>query len=176
MAIDVKTISMMDLRSTPGEILDKVAVEGEAFIIERKGDLLACLVPVNLFFPNIKKDVINRELEILDTNNERPKIRLSDAKELELNFIETTYYEGYTIKIVLPHGFPNIPPRIYVSPVEADTPHRWEDGSVCIYGAYSTWNPGKHNIMHALKLSKTWLKHYVNWKKNGQWGEIKNEE
>ena len=44
---------MTELRNRPGEILDRVAETGEAFIIERNGARKACLVPLSVFFPDV---------------------------------------------------------------------------------------------------------------------------
>lgn len=44
MPLDFKPLSMMKLRSAPGEVLDRVAQKGEAFVVERNGEQMACLV------------------------------------------------------------------------------------------------------------------------------------
>ena len=46
MPLDFSLLSMTELRNRPGEILDRVADKGEAFIIERSGQRKACLVPL----------------------------------------------------------------------------------------------------------------------------------
>jgi hypothetical protein len=170
-SLDAKKISIMDLRNSPGEILDKVAKEGEAFIIERKGEYLACLVPVYLLYPNIKREVISDELDNLHKNNEHPKIRLTDKNELELKFSEMIMNQKITIKVILPHGYPNIAPKIYAEPLDKNVPHIWQDGSLTIYGAYKNWEPDKDNILFTLKLIRKWLFSYSYWKKAGVWNE-----
>ncbi len=50
---EFQLLSMTELRNGPGDILDRVAEKGEAFIIERGGHRKACLVPLSLFFPDI---------------------------------------------------------------------------------------------------------------------------
>ena len=50
---DFELLSMTELRNRPGEILDRVADGGEAFIIERNGSRKACLVPLSVFFPDV---------------------------------------------------------------------------------------------------------------------------
>jgi len=40
--IDFKTLKMMQLRSSPGEVLDRVARDGEVFVIERNAEATQC--------------------------------------------------------------------------------------------------------------------------------------
>ena len=61
MELEFTTLSMMELRSSPGDILDRVYKNGEAFIIERNGQQKACLVPISHFCPDVPKDKINDE-------------------------------------------------------------------------------------------------------------------
>ncbi len=166
---DFKVLSMMELRSSPGDILDRVYKNGEAFIIERNGQQKACLVPITYFAPNIPKDRINSELDALHKNKEEPIIRISNERELEIIFKENIKDIEITIKIILPHGYPNVAPRVYISPINVDAPHRWQDGALCIFGAGISWNPGKHNAVYILELARKWLSNYENWCKAGQW-------
>lgn len=167
--LDFKTLSMMELRSSPGELLDKVARNGEAFIIERNGEQKACLVPMSVFFPDIKKDRLFEELEGLHKKGQDPKLQISESHDVEMSFMEKSGSENITIKIVLPHGYPNAAPKIYADPISSDAPHRWQDGSLCVLGAMASWNPGKHNIAFVLDLSRKWLDHYREWKSSGKW-------
>ncbi|MFA5291518.1 MAG: hypothetical protein WC496_00635 [Phycisphaerae bacterium] len=169
MHLDFNTLSMMKLRSSPGEALDKVSKEGKAFIIERNGHQEACLVPVWYFLPDIPKDRISNELEILHQKGEKPSLRFSDNHELEILFKECLMNYEITIRIVLPHGYPNNVPKIYASPIRKDAPHLWHDGALCIFGIMATWNPGKHNIGTVLDLSRKWLSKYSEWEKNEIW-------
>ena len=54
MPLDFGLLSMTELRNRPGEVLDRVADDGAAFIIERNGRQKACLVPLSAFFPDIQ--------------------------------------------------------------------------------------------------------------------------
>ncbi|MBI2556890.1 MAG: type II toxin-antitoxin system Phd/YefM family antitoxin, partial [Planctomycetes bacterium] len=130
MEFDFKTLTMMKLRSSPGEILDRVHEGGEAFIIERNGRQKACLVPVWYFLPDIPKNKVNEELNELHKNGENPILTVSDKKEVEMLFKETVERDELTLKIILPHGYPNVAPKTYVSPIITDTPHRWQDGAL----------------------------------------------
>ena len=169
MELDFKTLTMMKLRSSPGEILDRVHEGGEAFIIERNGRQKACLVPVWYFLPDIPKNKVNEELNKLHENGENPIVTVSNKKEVEMLFKETVKRDEITIKIILPHGYPNVAPKVYVSPITTDTPHRWQDGALCIFGAMTNWNPGKHNIAFVLTLARKWLSSYSEWREKGSW-------
>src|SRR6202161_3888038 len=107
---------MMALRSSPGDVLDRVARDGEVFVVERNGQPKACLVPVSFLLPDISPDRIAQELSKLDGNNESYKLTINDNKELEISCLETAAGESVVISIVLPHGYPNAAPRIYAAP------------------------------------------------------------
>ena len=65
MPLDFSLLSMTELRTRPGEILDRVADEGEAFIIERSGQRKACLVPLSVLLPDIPPARIADEIQLL---------------------------------------------------------------------------------------------------------------
>ena|SRR6267378_1541367 len=160
---------MMELRSSPGEILDRVARDGEVFVIERNGQPKACLVPVSFLLPDISPDRITQELDNLAAKNETHKLTITEHKELEISFHEIAAGENLVISIVLPHGYPNSAPRIYAAQVASNTPKRWADGSLAIFGATAMWNAKTHDVIHALNLARRWLKQYSKWRKNGVW-------
>jgi hypothetical protein len=85
---------MMQLRSSPGEVLDRVAKDGEVFIIERNGQPMGCLVPVSFLLPDISPDRITQELNKLNEKNENYKLTINDNKELEINCHETAAGEN----------------------------------------------------------------------------------
>ena len=117
MELEFTTLSMMELRSSPGDILDRVHKNGEAFIIERSGQPKACLVPISYFCPDIPKEKVNNELEALRQGGEKPSLRISENRELEIIFKEALENIEVTIRIVLPHGYPNVAPKVYASPI-----------------------------------------------------------
>ena len=80
MKIDFKTLKMMDLRSSPGEVLDRVARDGEVFVVERNGQPKACLVPVSFLLPDIAPDRIAKELAKLDAKKESYKLTINEAR------------------------------------------------------------------------------------------------
>ena len=162
---------MMDLRSSPGEVLDRVARDGEVFVVERNGQPKACLVPVSFLLPDIAPDRIAKELAKLDGKKESYKLTINDSKELEISSLETAAGENVVISIVLPHGYPNSAPRIYATQLASNAPKRWPDGSLSIFGATAAWNVKTHDAAHALSLARVWLKQYAKWLKTGEWPE-----
>jgi len=171
MKVDFKTLKMMDLRSSPGEVLDRVARDGEVFIVERNNQPKACLVPVSFLLPDISPDRIVKELNKLDSKNEKYTLTINDEKELVISCLESAAGENVIVSIVLPHGYPNAAPRIGAAQLASNTPNRWPDGSLAIFGATATWNVKSHDAFHALTLARVWLKHYAKWRKTGEWSE-----
>jgi prevent-host-death family protein len=169
--VDYKALKMMELRSSPGEVLDRVANDGEVFVIERNGQPKACLVPVSFLLPDIAPDRIAKELNKLDSKAENYKLTINEKKELEISSLETAGGEKIVISIVLPHGYPNAAPRIYAEQIANDAPKRWPDGSLSIFGDSTAWNAKTHDARHALTLARVWLKHYAKWRKTGEWPE-----
>jgi prevent-host-death family protein len=172
--IDFKTLTMMDLRSTPGEVLDRVARDGDVFVIERNGQPKACLVPVSFLLPDIAPERIAQELAKLKDKDEKYKLTINDRKELEISSLETAAGEKVVLTVVLPHGYPNAAPRVYAEQLAPDTPRRWQDGSLALFGATATWNSKSHDVLHTLILGRGWLRQYTKWRKSGQWPEGRN--
>ena len=168
MPFDFRLLPMTELRTRPGEILDRVA-GGETFVIERNGQRRACLVPMSVFLPDIAPARIADELEELARNNERPKTTVTDEREIAFIFNHVIGTQGCEIRIVLPHGYPNRCPRVYAEPLTGNVPHRWADGALCVFGVMSAWNPGKHTAFSALQLAKTWLSRYERWLETKEW-------
>src|ERR1700685_3494310 len=125
---------MMELRSSPGEVLDRVARDGEVFVIERNGQPKACLVPVSFLLPDISPDRVALELAALKEKDEKHGLTIIDNHELEITFSEHIGAERVGIDIVLPHGYPNSAPRVYAVELAPNTPNRWEDGSLALFG------------------------------------------
>jgi prevent-host-death family protein len=169
MPLDFQLISMTDLRSRPGEVLDRVADNGEGFIIERNGRRSACLVPLSLFFPDISPERIANEIAELSTHDEKARMTITKDRELEFRFPHKLADGTLELNIILPHGYPNNCPRVYVSSLKTKTPHRWSDGSLCLFGVMSAWNPGKHTVFSTLTLARSWLSHYDTWRNTGSW-------
>lgn len=171
MKVDFKTLKMMDLRSSPGEVLDRVARDGDVFVVERNGQPKACLVPVSFLLPDIAPERIAKELNKLNGKEEKYRLAINEQKEMEIAFHETSAGDHIVIIITLPHGYPNAAPRIYANGVANNAPQRWPDGSLSIYGATAAWNVKSHDATHALALTRGWLKNYAKWRKTGEWPE-----
>lgn len=169
MPIDFKTLSMMELRSKPGEVLDDVARNGQAFVIERNGQQKACLVPISFFLPDIQPSRIAAELDKLSDANEHYRMAVTDTREIQLVFRDLSKDSEIDVTVTLPHGYPNKAPVVSAEPIADECPHRWQDGTLCIYGAMDTWNPGKHDMRHVLTLCRRWIEHYGVWQKHGAW-------
>jgi len=167
---DFELLSMTELRNRPGEILDRVADAGEAFIIERNGSRKACLVPLSVFFPDVPPARIGEEIEELEKHDEQPRTSITEKRELAFRFPQKLADEtSVELMIVLPHGYPHSCPRVYANPISDNSPHRWKDGALCLYGVMSGWNPGKHTVFSTLKLAKRWLRQHDAWRQTGQW-------
>lgn len=163
-------LSMTELRTSPGEVLDRVAKGGHAFIIERNGHRMACLVPLSAFFPDISPARIAEEISKLERHGEVSRTHIADTRELVFLFTEKgPDPEAITLTIVLPHGYPNRCPRVYAAPLDPATPHRWTDGELCLFGVMGVWNPGKHTVYSTLMLARRWLQGYCSWRSAGHW-------
>ena len=170
MTQDFALLSMTELRTRPGELLDRVADGGEAFIIERNGNRKACLVPLSLFFPDISPARIADEIKELADNGEEPRPTITEERELVFRFTQKMPDEAsIDLRIVLPHGYSNKCPRVYANPIEGNVPHRWADGALCLYGVMVGWNPGKNTVRSTLGLARQWLQNYESWRKDAQW-------
>lgn len=171
MPLEFGLLSMTELRNKPGEILDRVADSGEAFIIERSGRQKACLVPLSVLLPDVAPSRIAYEIQTLVDHKEEPRTSFTEERELEFRFQHqlSGSHSPINVTILLPHGYPSTCPRVYASPVRADSPHRWTDGALCLYGVMTGWNPGKHTVFSTLELARRWLRHYDVWNKSQQW-------
>ena len=169
MHIEFKPLSMMALRSRPGEVLDEVSRGGTSFLIERNGQQMACLVPISCFLPDIQTSRMTAELDRIVDSNEHCRVAISNEREIQLIFHEFSGETRVEVTVTLPHGYPNKAPVVSAAPIEDECPHRWSDGTLCIYGAIAVWNPGKHDVMHAVALFRRWMQHYSAWRQTGKW-------
>lgn len=169
MRLDFTPLSMTELRTRPGEILDRVSEDGEAFVIERNGRQHACLVPISVFLPDISPARIAREIEELKNAGEVTCTTITEEKEVAIRVDRSRGDNAYSIIVTLPHHYPNACPRVYVPDVDQDAPHRFADGALCIFGVMSSWNPGKHTARDALDHARHWLKRYESWRHTGSW-------
>jgi prevent-host-death family protein len=174
MQLDFGLLSMTELRNRPGELLDRVADDGEAYIIERNGQRKACLVPLSAFFPDISPSRIADEIKELEDHGEEPRTTITENRELSFRFWhKLTNKTTIELTILLPHGYPHGCPRVYANSINEDAPHRWADGALCLYGVMTGWNPGKNTVFSTLELARQWLQHYDIWHETGQWPKQK---
>lgn len=166
---DFELVSMTDLRAKPGEILDAVSDRGRAFLVERKGIPLACLVPVEDFMPDIPKARLAQEFSDVQKVEADHQISLNARNEVVIRVPGLAGEPDSRIEIVLPHGYPSVPPIIRADPVDDSSPHRWPDGSLCLYGMMTQWNPGKHGATSSINLARIWLRGYRSWRQTGAW-------
>jgi len=170
MPLEFGLLSMTELRNRPGEILNRVADNREAFIIERNGQRKACIVPLSVFFPDISPCRIADEFQELLEQGEEPRTSITEDRELVFFFAHKLADEtSLVIRILLPHGYPNACPRVYIDPSTEGAPHRWADGALCLYGVMVGWNPGRHTVFYTLKLARRWVLHYEAWRQTGVW-------
>ena len=172
MRLDFIPLSMTELRTRPGEILDRVAQDGESFLIERNGRQRACLVPISVFLPDISPARIARELDDLETAGEVTRTTITEGKEVAIRVKQPHGDGAYSIIITLPHNYPNACPRVYVSDIDQNAPHRFADGALCIFGVMSSWDPGKHTARYALDNARHWLSRYELWRHSGFWPQM----
>lgn len=152
--------------------MDRVARDGEVFVIERNGEPKACLVPVYFLLPEIPPERIAREIERLDEKNDKYTLTISDKNELRISFLETAAGENIILTIVLPHGYPQAAPRVHADHLPPDTPNLWPDGSLSLF-ELTLWNGKGQDVVHALGWARRWLRHYASWRLTGQWPEDK---
>ena len=168
MLIEFKSLPMMALRSRPSEVLDEVSREGSAFLVERHGLQKACLIPISCFLPDIQTSRVTTELDKIIDSNERCSVTISDEREIQLIFREFSGETRIDVTVTVPHGYPNNAPVISAASIDEGCPHRWPDGTLCIYGAVAVWNPGKLDVMHAVALFRR-IQHYSVWRQAGEW-------
>ena len=175
MHVQFKPLPMMALRSSPGEILDEVSREGTAYLIERNRQQKACLVPISIFLPEIQRSRVTAELDRLKDSNEHYRVAISTKREMQFLFREFSGEKKIEVTVTLPHGYPNNSPVVTAAPIEDDCPHRWPNGTLCIYGAVAVWNPGRHDVMHTVALFRRWIQHYSVWRQTGAWPSAGNK-
>ena len=168
--IEFKPLSMMTLRSSPGDVIDSVARDGETYIIERNGQQLACLLPVSTFLPDIDQKRMEKDRNELAKSYPDYINGVNQDKEIYFKVKQ----EEFSIRIVMPNGYPSNCPKVYVGGIDDNCPHRWKDGSLCIFGVMKSWNPGKKSLLDVLELTQKWTASYKKWKDSGRWPSNNN--
>jgi prevent-host-death family protein len=170
MPLDFGLLLMTELRNRTGEILDRVADRGQAFIVERNGRQKTCLVPLSVFFPDIPPTRFAEEIQELVQDGEEGRTTFTETHELAFRFpCKLTDDNPIEAIIFLPHGYPNNCPGVNASPISEGGPRRWADGTRCLYGVMTGSNPGKHTVFSTLSLARQWFQHDDTWRQTGQW-------
>ena len=76
-------VSTLDVRQRLGDMLNRVALRHDEFVIERKGKPLAALVPVERL-EQMRRAARQGLKEFLERQKEGPGNRLSDEKAMDL--------------------------------------------------------------------------------------------
>lgn len=76
-------VSTMDVRARIGDMLNRVALRHDEFIIERKGQPLAALVPVERL-EQMRRFARQHALEFLDRQKEGPGDQLSAQEAMDV--------------------------------------------------------------------------------------------
>lgn len=76
-------VSTMDVRARIGDLLNRVALRHDEFIIERKGQPLAALVPVERL-EQMRRFARQHALEFLERQKKGPGARLSDKEAMDV--------------------------------------------------------------------------------------------
>jgi prevent-host-death family protein len=76
-------VSTMEVRARIGDMLNRVALRHDEFIIERKGQPLAALVPVERL-EQIRRFARQHALEFLERQKEGPGDRLSEKAAMDV--------------------------------------------------------------------------------------------
>jgi prevent-host-death family protein len=76
-------VSTMDVRARIGDMLNRVALRHDEFIIERKGQPLAALVPVERL-EQMRRFARQHALEFLERQKEGPGDQLSDQGAMDV--------------------------------------------------------------------------------------------
>ncbi len=79
----MEKISPMDVRSRIGDLLNRVALRHDEFLIQRKGKPLAALVPVERV-EQMRRFARLHALEFMDRQKAAPGNRLSDEEAMDV--------------------------------------------------------------------------------------------
>lgn len=79
----MKKVSTMDVRARIGDMLDRVALRHDEFIIERRGRPLAALVPVERL-EQMRQFARQHGLALIDRQKGAPGDQLSDEEAMEV--------------------------------------------------------------------------------------------
>lgn len=84
--------------------------------------------------------------------------------------LQTSVSRYYTLAITFPTTYPFAMPSINVRKptIKSGAPHRYGNGNIC-YQHQSTWNPGRHDLVHVISRAAKWLNKYEVWLQTNKW-------
>lgn len=73
----------------------------------------------------------------------------------------------FSVVIAYPADYPYRPPTLWVlqPELEPNAPHRYIDGSLCVYA--KNWDPERGTAASCVTLIAAWLIGYLNWSETG---------
>jgi ubiquitin-protein ligase len=81
--------------------------------------------------------------------------------------IHTGYGKTYDLIILYPDTYPYEAPKVFSgTPLKANTPHRFRDGSLCVH--YNEWSPS-YTVIVAIGWAAHWFHAYDAWVQTGDW-------
>jgi len=84
--------------------------------------------------------------------------------------IQTSTNRFYTLAINFPDKYPYAMPRVRVREpsIRSSAYHLFSNGTMC-YQHESTWNPGRHDLIHVIARAAKWLNKYEVWLQTNRW-------
>lgn len=75
---------------------------------------------------------------------------------------------AYEISVTVPARYPYEAPKLRVErpALRPDAPHRFLDGSICIYR--QSWDPLRGTVASVVPLVAAWLTAYEHWRRTGE--------
>jgi hypothetical protein len=127
-------------------------------------------MPVRHFMPDIPEDRLAEDLaDLHEAEDADFSIALTPQREIMIRVPGLSQADPTQIEVILPHGYPSVAPIVRAVPVDESAPHRWPNGSLCVFGMTTQWNPGRHGLMSTIQLGRSWLSAYQHWKRSGEW-------
>jgi len=99
--LEFTSLPMMKLRSSAGEVLDRVSRDGESFVIHRSGQQLACLVPVSMFLPDVDNKRLRKDLKNFKSLEIDYSMTITPDKEICFKLTQ----DDFLVSILMPHGY-----------------------------------------------------------------------
>ena len=101
-----------------------------------------------------------------------PQFRLMKGRNGLLMWRGVLQTEGgsaYSVSAVVPARYPNQPPALHVLKpgIPRGCPHRFEDGSLCVYP--KNWIPATGTVVQTIANAADWLHSYEGWQRTGVW-------